>query len=189
MKKYFKELQKTLEISQTNDSLIENIEKVTKKMEFSLLNGGKILVAGNGGSAADAQHFTAELVGRYKKERQGYPAIALTTDTSIITAWSNDYNFNSLFSRQIKSLGNKNDVFLGISTSGNSENVIRAVEVAKNKNIFTVGLLGSDGGKMKNAVDLPLVIPSNNTPRIQEVHGLLLHIIAEEIENNITKND
>lgn len=155
------------------------------KKAFS--NGNKLLTAGNGGSAADAQHFSAEIVGRYKKERKGYPAIALTTDSSILTAWSNDYNFDTVFSRQIEALGQPDDIFFGLSTSGMSQNIINAINVAKQKNIFTICLLGKNGGELKNHCDLSIIVPSNNTPRIQEIHTMIIHIICEEIENVFEK--
>ena len=149
----------------------------------TLKNGNKLLLMGNGGSAADSQHIAAELVGRYKKERNGLPAIAITTDTSVLTAVGNDYSFEEVFSRQIGALANKGDLVVGISTSGNSENVIKAVEKAKSIECKTVGLLGKDGGKLKDIVDLPIIIPSDNTPRIQEYHILIGHIICEVIDN------
>jgi D-sedoheptulose 7-phosphate isomerase len=142
------------------------------------------LIAGNGGSAADAQHFAGEIVGRFKKERKGYPAIALTTDASIITSWANDYDFNTIFSRQIEALGKEGDVFLGISTSGNSKNIIEAVKKAKEMGIFCICLLGKDGGELKNLTDLSIIIPSDNTPRIQECHIMIIHIICEELEKS-----
>jgi len=148
-------------------------------------NGSKLLIAGNGGSAADSQHFAAEIVGRYKKERRGYPAIALTTDTSILTAWGNDYDFESVFSRQIESLGQQGDIFLGISTSGNSKNVILAVKKAKEMGMITIGLLGNNGGNLKDLVDMSIIVPSTNTARIQEVHITIIHILCEEIEHEL----
>jgi len=148
------------------------------------------MVAGNGGSAADAQHFAAELVGRFRLNRMGLPAIALSTDTSIITAVSNDYNFNEIFSRQIEALGKQGDVFVGISTSGNSENVVRAVQECTKIGITTICLLGNDGGKLKGLADISLIIPSSITSKIQEMHIILLHLICGEVEKNmqITRN-
>jgi D-sedoheptulose 7-phosphate isomerase len=151
----------------------------------TLKNKNKILIIGNGGSAADSQHFAAELVGRYKKERRGLPAIALTTDTSIITAIGNDYSYNDIFSRQIEALANKGDLVIAISTSGNSANIIKAVETAKENGCFTVGLLGKDGGRLKDNVDLPVIIPVENTARVQECHILIVHMICEIIEEEI----
>jgi len=145
--------------------------------------GNKILLAGNGGSAAEAQHFAAEIVTGYKNfERKGYPAIALTTDSSILTAWSNDHDFHTLFARKLEALGQAGDVFVGISTSGNSKNLIEAVKKAKEMDIQTVCFLGKDGGKLKGLTDHFIIAPSHNTPRIQEVHMMLTHMICEELE-------
>jgi D-sedoheptulose 7-phosphate isomerase len=160
-------------------SLVIEAGELIKK---TLLNGQKLLICGNGGSAADAQHFAAELVCRFEKEREAFSAIALTTDTSILTAWSNDYNFETVFARQIEALGNKGDVLIAISTSGNSSNIIRAVERAKEKEIYTIGLLGKDGGCLKEIVDLPIVVPSNRTAHIQECHLMVYHFWCEMIE-------
>lgn len=144
--------------------------------------GNKILICGNGGSAADAQHFAAEIVGRFEKERKGYPAIALTTDTSALTAIGNDYGFEHIFSRQVEALGKKGDILIGISTSGNSQNVIKAVEAAKDMGIFTVGFLGKDGGKLKDIVDTAFIVNHQKTARIQEVHLTLEHAICNIID-------
>ncbi|WP_456463527.1 D-sedoheptulose 7-phosphate isomerase [Persephonella sp.] len=144
--------------------------------------GNKVLICGNGGSAADAQHFAAEIVGRFEKERKGYPAIALTTDTSALTAIGNDYGFEHIFSRQVEALGKKGDILIGISTSGNSQNVIKAVEVAKDMGIFTVGFLGKDGGKLKEIVDTAFIVNHQKTARIQEVHLTLEHAICNIID-------
>jgi D-sedoheptulose 7-phosphate isomerase len=148
--------------------------------------GNKVLIAGNGGSAADTQHFAAEFVGKYKMKRAAYPAIALTTDTSLLTAWSNDEGFEGVFERQVEALGRAGDVFFGISTSGNSENIIRAIKAAKQKKIVAVALLGGDGGRTKEMADLEFIVPSRNTPRVQEMHTLILHSIAEEVEKRIS---
>ncbi len=148
----------------------------------ALKNKHKILIAGNGGSAADSQHFAAELTGRFKKERLSLPAIALTTDTSALTAIGNDYGYEYVFSRQLEGLGNKGDVFIGISTSGNSENIIKAFTKAKEKGLKTITLLGKNGGKMKNTGDINIIIPSNDTPRIQEMHIMSLHMICAIID-------
>lgn len=144
--------------------------------------GRKILVMGNGGSAADAQHFAAEFVGRFLMERKGLPAIALTTDTSILTALGNDYGFDDVFRRQVEALSVAGDLVVGISTSGNSLNVLKALKEAKGRGCCTVGLLGRDGGAIKDAVDLALVVPSNHTPRIQEGHSLIIHIVCDLVE-------
>jgi D-sedoheptulose 7-phosphate isomerase len=147
--------------------------------------GGKLLLMGNGGSAGDAQHIAAELVGRFKKERKALPALALTVDTSSLTALGNDYGFETIFERQIEALANKNDAVIGISTSGNSENVLRAIKKANSIGAYTIGLLGNNGGRLKEIVNLPIVIPSKDTARIQEVHITIGHIICEIIEEDL----
>ncbi len=161
------------------------IVQITDIIYSALCAGNKILSAGNGGSAADAQHFTTELVGRYKIEKKGFFAIALTTNSSILTAVSNDYGYHEVFARQIEALGKKGDILLLISTSGNSKNLIKAAEKAKMNGIQIIGLLGKEGGKLKNMCNLEITVPSDNTPRIQEMHALILHIICETIENKI----
>jgi len=147
--------------------------------------GNKILICGNGGSAADSQHFAAEFVGKFKLKRKAFPCIALTTDTSILTAWSNDYGFDTVFSRQAEALGNKGDVLIAISTSGNSNNIIEALQTAKKKGMKTAALLGSNGGKVKGMADYELIVPSEDTPRIQEAHTTILHIICEIAEREL----
>ena len=151
-----------------------------------LKNGGKILLFGNGGSAADAQHIAAELVGRYKVERKSLPAIALTTDTSALTAIGNDYGYIHVFDRQVEALANKGDVAIGISTSGNSINVINALKVASQLNCKTIGFSGKDGGVMKDICDITLDAPSEDTPRIQEMHILIGHTICHLIDQEFT---
>jgi D-sedoheptulose 7-phosphate isomerase len=148
--------------------------------------GNKLLICGNGGSAADSQHFAAEVVGRFEKERKGFSVIALTTDTSALTAIGNDYGFDKVFSRQVEALGQKGDILIGISTSGNSKNVIEAVKVAKGLGIFTVGLLGKDGGQLKDLVDKAFTVRSNNTARIQEVHITFIHAICRVLDLYLT---
>jgi D-sedoheptulose 7-phosphate isomerase len=148
----------------------------------TLRKGNKLLLCGNGGSAADAQHFAAELVGRFERERQALPAFALTTDSSILTALGNDYGFNTIFSRQVEALGIAGDTVLGISTSGNSENVVLAMHTAKDKGINRVGLLGCDGGRLASCVDIAVIVPHAVTARIQEAHGFLIHFWAAIIE-------
>ena len=150
--------------------------------------GNKLLIAGNGGSAADAQHFAAEMVGRYKKERKAYPALALTVDSSIITAISNDYSFDTIFSRQIEAFGKGGDILIVISTSGNSINLIEASKKAKQMDLQSIGFLGKGGGALKNECDRPLIVPSDNIPRIQEAHEMFFHIICEEVEKKLTVN-
>lgn len=172
---------KNLKESDYSNKLIEISNLITKSIE----KGGKILIAGNGGSAADSQHFAAELVGRFMKERRAMPAIALTTDTSVLTCMGNDYGFDDIFQRQVEALGNKNDIFFGISTSGNSKNIIKAVAEAKKKGLTTVGLLGKDGGKLKELCDYNITLPYKETARVQEHHIMTIHLICEFVENSI----
>ncbi|WP_027432233.1 D-sedoheptulose 7-phosphate isomerase [Lachnospira multipara] len=160
----------------------EQVSKVVDAQINSLKNGGKVMIAGNGGSAADAQHFAGEFVGRFLKEREGLPAIALTTDSSVLTCIGNDYGYDSVFARQINALGKKGDVFIGISTSGNSENIIKAFEECKKKGIVTVALLGKDGGKLKDMADLVMLVPLMETPRVQEIHTMTVHMMCEMAE-------
>jgi len=167
-----------------DENVLAGIEKAINLISDSLKNQGKIMVFGNGGSAADSQHFAGEIVGRYKKERKGYPVIALMTNTSIITSVANDYSFDTVFSRQIEALGRKGDVVFAISTSGNSKNIIEGVKMAKELGIKTICLLGKDGGEVKALADVSIIVPSRSTPRIQEAHILIIHIICEEIEKD-----
>ncbi|MDI3473217.1 MAG: D-sedoheptulose 7-phosphate isomerase [Thermotogaceae bacterium] len=150
-----------------------------------LKNGGKLILFGNGGSACDSQHIALELVGRFYKNREPIPAIALTTDGALLTEISNDIEFADVFLRQLKALGNKNDVVIGISTSGRSENVLRALKYAKNTGMLTVGFTGAKGENMKEYCDYTFIAPSEDTPRIQETHITLGHILAELIEENM----
>ena len=166
--------------------LEKSIQQVIDKIISCFENGNKLIVFGNGGSAADSQHFAAEFVGRFLKERNSLPAISLTTDTSILTALANDYSFNTVFSRQCESLVQENDLVFGISTSGNSQNVINGITTAKNCGGITVGLLGSGGGKLKEITDLSIIVPSNSTPRIQESQRIILHIICEIVEEHFS---
>jgi D-sedoheptulose 7-phosphate isomerase len=147
--------------------------------------GGKLLLFGNGGSAADAQHLAAEFVGRFVLERQALPAIALTTDSSILSAVGNDYGFDQIFARQIEALGRPNDVAIGISTSGNSPNVIEAVKKATKQNVKTIGLAGKDGGALARCVDLAITVSSTNTARVQECHIAIGHTLCELVENEL----
>jgi D-sedoheptulose 7-phosphate isomerase len=168
------------------DNMVADILAASNCITDSLKQGGKLLVCGNGGSAADAQHMAGEFVGRFKLEREGLPCIALTTDSSIMTAWSNDYGFDTVFSRQVNALGRSGDALLGLSTSGNSINVVKAIEEAKKKGMKTISLLGKDGGKIKDLCDISLVVKSDDTPRVQEGHGLIIHIICGIVENKLT---
>lgn len=159
-----------------------DVQKAAALMTESLQKGGRILVCGNGGSAADAQHFAAELVGRFETERQALAAVALTTDTSIMTAVANDYAFSQVFARQVAALGKTGDSLLGISTSGMSRNVAEAFKAANQKGIATIGLLGGDGGCLKSLCDANVVVPALRTARIQEAHVFILHVWAAAIE-------
>lgn len=161
------------------------INKVADYMVASLKTGGKVLLFGNGGSAADAQHIAAELVGRFKLERRGLPAIALSVNTSTLTSIGNDYGYEEIFSRQVEALASKNDIAIAISTSGNARNVIAGVLEAKKQKIKTVALTGSGGGQLAPLVDIALIIPSQNTPRIQEVHITIGHILCEIVEDKL----
>lgn len=156
-----------------------------RRLIEALSKGGKVLIMGNGGSAADAQHFAAELVGRFLLERKALPAIALTTDSSILTAVGNDYGFDDIFKRQVEALAQPGDVLVGISTSGRSLNVRRALETGKKIGATTVGLLGRDGGEIGELVDISLIVPSFETPRVQEAHLLIIHILCDLIEKGL----
>ena len=170
-------------IEKTIELMIPQIEEASKMLVETLKNGNKVLLCGNGGSASDAQHISAELVGRYKKERRGLPAIALTTDTSALTAISNDYGFDRIFDRQVEALVNEGDLLIGISTSGNSLNVLSAMLLAKEMGAKTLGLSGKGGGKLNYACDVNLVVPSEDTPRIQEMHILIGHILCQGVDD------
>ena len=168
--------------------LKENLPKlldVIKLISHAFEAGNKLFFFGNGGSAADAQHIAAEFVNRYVINRPPLPAIALTTDTSILTSVSNDLTFNEIFAKQLRALGKEKDVAIGITTSGNSPNVIKAFEVAKEMGMKTVGLTGNDGGITGRMVDFPLIVPSTSTPRIQEAHILIGHILCEMVEHSL----
>ena len=166
-----------------NDEM-EHIVTQAEDMAERLKRGCRILVCGNGGSAADAQHLAAELSGRYVKERQALAGIALTTDTSALTAIGNDYGFDRIFARQVEALGRPGDILIGISTSGNSPNVILAVQAAKQLGLRTLGLLGRDGGKLRTLVDDALVVPCPVTARVQEVHQMIYHFWCETIDEH-----
>ena len=178
-----------------SSNLILNSINLSKKIEESIneiikcfKRGNKIIIFGNGGSAADAQHIVAEFIGRFQKERKSLPAISLTTDSSIITSLANDYSYDIVFSRQCESLVSKGDVVIGISTSGKSKNVEEGIKAAKKKGAITIGLLGGGGGDIKNIVDISIVVLSTNTARIQEVHRVIYHTICDIVENESTKN-
>ncbi len=164
-------------------SMQEDIYEASQIIIKALKNGNKVILFGNGGSAADAQHIAAELTGRYKVERRGLAGLALTTDTSALTAIGNDYGYDRVFDRQVESLANEGDILIGISTSGNSQNVINALSVGRALGCITIGFSGKDGGLMNEVCDLNLVVPTNNTPRIQEMHILIGHIVCQCIDN------
>ena len=166
-------------------ALIELIQKVALITTNAYKNGFKTMLAGNGGSAADAQHIAGEFVSRFYFDRPGIPSIALTTDTSILTAIGNDYGYDRLFARQVQAQGIKGDIFIGISTSGNSTNIIEALKVCKEKEIISIGLTGQSGGKMADLCDYCIKVPSNCTPRIQESHIVIGHIICAIVEEEI----
>lgn len=158
------------------------LEEASSLVAGALESGGKLLVAGNGGSAADAQHFAAELVGRYAREGKGLPAIALTTDTSALTAIGNDFGFDAVFERQLEALGRQGDVLIAISTSGNSPNIVAALLKAREMGVRTVLLTGGGGGKAAQQADIRIVFPAAETPRVQEYHSVILHILAADAD-------
>lgn len=172
------------EVLEATKILAGAIEEAGILVRDALASGHKLLICGNGGSAADSQHIAAEIVGRFKKERVSLPALALTVDTSILTAVGNDYGFETVFSRQIEGLGQEGDVLIGISTSGNSRNVVRAVETAKKKGLLVISMTG-EGGRLDTMADISLAVPSRVTARIQEMHILMAHIICEIAEENM----
>lgn len=165
-----------------NSGLLEQIDVIAEEIKAALARGNKVLFCGNGGSAADSQHLAAEFVGRFQKERQGLPAIALTVDTSILTAVGNDYGYDKVFVRQVDALGRQGDVIVGISTSGNSPNVVQAIELAKSRGMYCVGMTAAGGGKMADLCDQCLVVPAKVTARAQEIHILMGHILCELVE-------
>jgi len=181
-----KAISKHKEALQILEEKILDIVKIASLFIKSLEAGGKIIFIGNGGSAADSQHLAAELVGRFNKNRKALAAIALTTDTSILTAIGNDFGFDQIFSRQIEALAGNKDLIVGISTSGQSKNIIKALETAKAIGLKSVGFLGKDGGNIKNMVDLNLTISLDSTSSIQEMHILAGHAICEIVENHFS---
>lgn len=184
IKDYFKESINLENNIANNASLLKQLDLIILEIINCLNSGNKLLIAGNGGSAADSQHFASELVGHFKIKRRGYPAIALNSNNSIITACGNDYGFSSIFLRQVEAFSCRGDIFVAISTSGNSLNIIKAVKKAKSLGLKTICFLG-DAGKLKGLADFELVVPSKNTPRIQEIHILLIHVICEEVEKRL----
>ena len=172
-------------LTYVGDNLGPQIETLSQKIIECFKKGGKVILMGNGGSAGDAQHIAAEFVGRYKKERKSYPALALNTNTSSLTAIANDYGYDVSFSRQVEGFANKGDVVIGISTSGNSKNIYKALELAKQKGCYTAAFLGKDGGTIKDIADLEIIVRSNNTPRIQECHIFIGHTLCELVEKEL----
>ncbi len=179
-------LQETLQTQQALFDHIELIQQIAAKLTDALRGGHKILLCGNGGSAADAQHVAAELLGKFTRERSAWPALALTTNSSVMTAIANDYDFERVFARQIEGLAVAGDVVVGISTSGNSPNVIRALETARAKGCLAIGFTGERGGRLKDVSDLCFRAPSDNTPRVQEAHIVVWHIVCELVERDLT---
>jgi len=165
-----------------SDRIIETLQKIVNELVAALKKGNRIYFCGNGGSAADAQHLAAEFSGRFYTDRDALPAEALHCNTSYLTAVANDYSYDVVYARLVKGIGQKGDVLVGLSTSGNSSNIVKAFEVAKEKGILTIGFTGEGGGKMKSLSDFLLDIPSKNTPRIQESHIMLGHIICQLVE-------
>lgn len=179
-----------IESMNLKDSLLKQVDTISQAAKIivsSFKNGNRMYVFGNGGSAADAQHITGELVGRYRLERKGLPVIALTTDTSVMTAWSNDYDFYDVFRRQIEAYANEGDILFGISTSGNSKNVINALNFGKKIGTSNISLTGNDGGLIRKISDININIDSKETPRIQESHVLAYHILCELVEKEMFK--
>jgi len=170
-------------MEETSNQLIPIIEEASTLLIETLKKGHKVLLCGNGGSAADAQHIAAELTGRYKSERGGLAGIALTTDTSALTAIANDYGYDYVFARQVEALANSADLLIGISTSGNSKNILLALKKAKERGCHTIGLSGRDGGEMNELCDINIIIPSHDTPRIQEMHILIGHTLCQAVDD------
>jgi D-sedoheptulose 7-phosphate isomerase len=181
------EAQRMITAMLDDEALISTVEAVAKACIECLKQGGKILLAGNGGSAADAQHIAGEYVSRFAFDRPGLPAIALTTDTSILTAIGNDYGYEKLFSRQVQALGNPGDILIGYTTSGKSPNILNAFREARNKGMTCVGMTGNRGGPLAELCDYLLEVPSGETPKIQEGHLVLGHILCGLVENAIFK--
>lgn len=169
-------------------ALLQNLGRAARAVVRSIQSGGKVLLFGNGGSAADAQHIAAELAGRYKLERPGLAAVALTVNTSVLTAVANDYSFEHVYARQVQALGAAGDVAIGISTSGNSSSVVNALETARLKGMVTVGMTGESGGLLKSHADFCMQVPSRETARIQECHIVIGHILCDYVEEELFGN-
>ena len=185
----FKNSIKTKQAMMENESIISHIHEIAEKIVDAINGGCKVLIAGNGGSAADAQHVAGEFVNRFHFDRPGLPCIALTTDTSVLTAVGNDYAFDRVFQKQIEAFGKTGDVFIGITTSGNSPNILEAMKLCKEKSITTIGLTGQKIGKIDDFCDYIIKVPSNETPRVQESHILIEHIICGIVEASIFKRN
>lgn len=170
-----------------NDAYVNNVCALADAMIFAINNGGKLVICGNGGSASDALHFAGEIVGRFQKERKPWPAIVLNADVATMTAIANDYGYDDIFARQAEAHLTPKDIFIGISTSGNSENVVRAINVAKQIGAKTACLVGKDGGKLGQLADFPIIIPCNVTARVQESHITTIHILCEYVEAVLAK--
>jgi D-sedoheptulose 7-phosphate isomerase len=178
----FLEHEKLIHRVMGSKKLMKNLEDAAGLMKMTLVSGNKIMFCGNGGSAADAQHWAAEIVGRFVKERQAMAGLALTTDTSILTAVGNDYGYDRIFARQVEGLGREGDLLVAISTSGNSGNVLNAIAAAREKKMRVIGFTAKGGGKMADLCDVLLAVPSENTARAQEIHELMGHILCELVE-------
>ena len=186
MKNFYVEyLNAHIKLCQQVFELDSEVQLASSEIAKSISHGNKLLLAGNGGSAADCQHIAAEFTGRFILDRKPLAAISLTTDTSALTCISNDYSYSEVFARQLSAIGRSGDCFIGISTSGNSLNIRNAIRVAKEMNIFTIGLLGNDGGEIGKICDLPIIVPSKVTARVQEIHILVGHSICANVEANL----
>lgn len=178
-------LEKSIAVKNTallDQVFLENAERAGRQIHDSLTAGKRIYIAGVGGAAAEAQHFSAELLGKYKSMRRAFPAVALTTDTSMLTAWTNDASFDVVFSRQLEGLGEKNDILVVMSAGGNSPSIVEALKTANQLGIISIGLLGKGGGQAKNLCTIPVVVPSDVTAQIQEMHLTLIHFFCEFLE-------
>ena len=184
-----KRIKETIEVKQAileDSALLQSISAAAKRMIDALKGGGKLVLCGNGGSASDAMHFAGELVGRFQKERTSWPALVLNSDPVAMSSIANDYDYSEVFSRQVDAFAHDKDILMGISTSGNSENVLKAIKAARSKGAYTVGLLGHGGGKIAKEADLSIVVPSDVTARVQESHIVIIHILCELIEEALS---
>lgn len=185
-----KRIKETIEVKQSileDPTLLQNISKASEHIIDVLNGGGKLVLCGNGGSASDAMHFAGELLGRFQKERTSWPALVLNSDPVAMSSIANDYDYSEVFSRQVDAFAHDKDILMGISTSGNSENVLKAIKAARSKGAYTVGLLGHGGGKIAKEADLSIVVPSDVTARVQESHIVIIHIFCELIEEALSE--